>query len=77
MKNILEKKIKKVIEKVQPFIRMHGGDVLLVGVKDGVVTLQISGACAHCSLANLTYNEMIGGLLKKEVPEVKKIVIIK
>ncbi len=56
---------------------MHGGDVFLVGVEKGVVTLRISGACTHCSLADLTYNKMIGGLLKEEIPEIKKIVLLK
>lgn len=56
---------------------MHGGDVFLVSVKKGIVTLQITGACTHCSLANLTYNKMLGGLLKEEVPEVKEIILIK
>lgn len=56
---------------------MHGGDVSLVSVKDGIVTLRISGACTHCSLADLTYNRMLGGLLKEEVPGIKEIVLIK
>ncbi|MEK7501340.1 MAG: NifU family protein [Patescibacteria group bacterium] len=77
MKNILEKKIEKVIKKIRPYIQMHGGDVFLVSVKKGIVTLQITGACTHCSLANLTYNKMLGGLLKEEVPEVKEIILIK
>ena len=77
MKNILEKKIEKVIKKIRPYIQMHGGDVSLVSVKDGIVTLRISGACTHCSLADLTYNRMLGGLLKEEVPGIKEIVLIR
>ena len=73
----LKNKIEKVLEKVRPYIKMHGGDVSLVGVENGVVTLRISGACAHCSMADLTYNNLIAGLLRSEVSGIKDILIEK
>jgi Fe-S cluster biogenesis protein NfuA len=73
----MNKKIEKIIEKVRPYIQMHGGDVTLVDFEDGIVTLQVTGACTHCSMADLTYNKMLGGLLKEEVPEIKDIVLLK
>ena len=68
-------KVKAVLKKVRPYIQMHGGDVTLVGILKGVVTLNISGACAHCSMADLTYNKLIGGLLMEEVPGIKNVVL--
>ena len=73
----MNKKIEKLIAKVRPYIQMHGGDVDLVSVKKGIVTLHITGACTHCSLADLTYNKMLGGLLMQEFPQIKEIVIEK
>ena len=70
-------KVEAVLTKVRPYIQMHGGDVALIGVSKGVVTLNISGACAHCRLADLTYNKLIGGLLIEEVPGVKEVVLQK
>ena len=55
---------------------MHGGDVVLLEVKDGVARLKVYGACVGCSLADLTYNKMLGGLLKKEIPEIKKVELV-
>ncbi len=69
----MKEKVEKIIEKVRPYIQMHGGDVLLLDVKKGIVTLKISGSCSHCSLADLTYNKMLGGVLKKEIPGVKEV----
>ena len=54
---------------------MHGGDVFLVNTKNGIVTIKITGTCAHCSLSNITYNNMLGDILKEEIPEFKKIII--
>lgn len=73
----VQDKVEKVIAKVRPYIQTHGGDVEVVCVKKGVVTLKISGACAHCSMADLTYNKLIGGLLKEEVPELKGLILEK
>ncbi len=72
----MENKVKEILDKVRPYIQMHGGDVMLVEVKDGEVYLQVFGACKDCPLSDLTYNKMIGGLLKEEIPEIKKVVII-
>jgi Fe-S cluster biogenesis protein NfuA len=71
------KKVEEVLKKVRPYIQMHGGDVALVGVEKGIVTLNITGACAHCSLADLTYNNLITGLLREEVPGIKDVRLIK
>jgi len=66
-------KVEEILKKVRPYIQMHGGDVTLVGVEKGIVTLNISGACAHCSLADLTYNNLIAGLLREEIPGIKNV----
>ena len=65
----------EILTKVRPYVQMHGGDVQLIGIEDGVATLRIYGACVGCSLADMTYNTMIGGLLKEEIPEIKKVVL--
>ena len=72
----MEKKVQKIIDKVRPYILMHGGDVELVDIKSGIVTLRVTGACTHCSLAHITYNKMLGGILKEEVPGVKGVEVV-
>ena len=74
--NKTTKRVEDILTKVRPYIQMHGGDVSLIGVKDGIVTLNISGACVGCSLADLTYNKLVGGLLKEEVPGIKEVKLI-
>jgi Fe-S cluster biogenesis protein NfuA len=76
-KNKKTKKIEEILAKVRPYIQMHGGDVNLVDFEDGIVTLDISGACSHCSLADMTYNVLVAGLLKDEVPGVIDVKLLK
>lgn len=80
MKNNSEKtkkKIETLLAKVRPYIQMHGGDVQLRNFDTGTVILHITGACADCKLADLTYNDMVAGLLKAEIPEIREILIEK
>lgn len=71
----MEEKINKIIEKVRPYVQMHGGDVNLMDIKDGVVKIKISGACIGCQMASMTYDQMLGDMIREEVPEVKNIII--
>ena len=50
----LEPAVKNVIEKVRPSIKLDGGDVKLIGIKDGKVYVQLQGACVGCSSSNTT-----------------------
>jgi Fe-S cluster biogenesis protein NfuA len=75
MKNNMESKIQKIIEKMRPYVNMHGGDVEFVSLNDGIVKIKVTGACANCGLSKMTYNDMLGSMIKEEVPEIKDIVI--
>ena len=67
----MEEKVKKVIDAVRPYVQTHGGDVVIGKIEGNKVTLLVSGACTGCSYAHLTYNNLIGGMLKEEVPELE------
>ena len=64
----MEEKVEVILKKVRPFIQLHGGDVNLVGIKKGVVTLRVEVVCVDCPLEDLTYNKMVWNLIKEEVP---------
>lgn len=71
----MDKKIQKIIEKVRPYIQMHGGNVELLDIKDDTVKLKVSGACVGCRLADQTFNHLLGGMIREAVPKIKKIII--
>jgi len=70
----MKEKVLKALEKVRPHLQADGGDVELVEVTaDGVVKLRLKGACGCCPMAAMTMQQGISQVLKKEVPEIKKI----
>ena len=57
-------------EKVRPAVAGDGGDIVYRGFKEGVVYLQMQGACAGCPSSTITLKHGIENLLKYYVPEV-------
>lgn len=57
-------------EKVRPAVAGDGGDIVYRGFKEGVVYLQMQGACSGCPSSTMTLKHGIENLLKYYVPEV-------
>ena len=68
-----EDKINTLLDKVRPYIEMHGGNVQLLRVEGKTAVVKVYGACKNCSLANVTYNKTVGPLLIKEVEEIDNV----
>ena len=66
--------IKDLIEtRVRPAVANDGGDIRYRGFRDGVVYLQMQGACSGCPSSSATLKQGIEGLLKHYVPEVTEV----
>jgi Fe-S cluster biogenesis protein NfuA len=66
--------IKELIEtRVRPAVAGDGGDIRYRGFRDGVVYLQMQGACSGCPSSTATLKHGIEGLLKHYVPEVSEV----
>ena len=50
----LKPAVENVIEKVRPSIKLDGGDIKLIGIKDGKVYVQLEGACVGCASSGTT-----------------------
>ena len=69
----MKEKVQAVIDKIRPMLQADGGDVELVDVVDGVVTVRLQGACAGCPMSQMTLKNGIERYLKNEIPEVKSV----
>ncbi|TET30698.1 NifU family protein [Candidatus Aerophobetes bacterium] len=70
----MQQKVEKALAKVRPSLQADGGDVELIEVSDeGVVKVRLTGACGGCPMATMTLKAGIERVLKKEVPEVKRV----
>jgi len=66
--------IKDLIEtRVRPAVAGDGGDITFRGYKEGVVYLNMRGACSGCPSSTATLRHGIQNLLKHFVPEVVEV----
>ena len=72
----MQEKVKAALDQIRPVLLADGGDVELVAVNDGVVTLRLTGACGGCSMATITLKHGIERVLKEQVPEVKEVLAV-
>ena len=72
----MKEKVEAALEKIRPALQADGGDVELVDVNDGVVSLKLTGACSGCPMATMTLKMGIERVLAQEVPEVKEVVAV-
>ncbi len=59
--------------RVRPAVAGDGGDIQYRGYRDGIVHLQMQGACSGCPSSTATLKHGIEGLLKHYVPEVVEV----
>ena len=68
------KQIKELIDqRVRPAVAMDGGDISFCSFEDGVVTLQMKGACAGCPSSTATLKMGIENMLRHYIPEVLEV----
>lgn len=70
----VEKKIIEVLnEKVQPAIESHGGAIQFYKLENGIVYLDLQGACKGCPSSTITLKNGIENLLKYYFPEITSV----
>ena len=66
--------IKHLIDtRVRPAVAMDGGDIIFSSYEDGIVTLQMRGACQGCPSSAATLKMGIENMLRHYIPEVKEV----
>jgi len=63
-----------VLEKIRPYIQMHGGDVFLSELRGDAAILRFEGNCSMCPLLTVTVNRVVKPLLMEEIPEITKVI---
>jgi len=67
-------KVQKVLDKIRPSLQADGGDVKLIEVTDdGIVKVQLQGACHGCPMSQMTLKNGIERLILKELPEIRSV----
>jgi Fe-S cluster biogenesis protein NfuA/nitrite reductase/ring-hydroxylating ferredoxin subunit len=69
----VDTRIVRALDRVRPYLGSHGGDVKLLGVKEGVVHLRLEGSCHGCPSSTVTMKLAIEKAIEEAAPEVLRI----
>ena len=72
----MKEKVQEVINKIRPALQADGGDIELIDVTDGIVTVRLVGACQGCPMSEMTLKMGVERHLKEQVPEVSEVVSV-
>ena len=76
MADDLKKRVETALNTVRPHLQADGGDIELVSVENGIVKVRLQGACGGCLMSQMTMTQGVEKMIKKEVPEVKKVIAV-
>ena len=69
-----KEQVSRVLDLIRPALQADGGDVQLVDVdEEGVVTVQLHGACNGCPMSQMTLANGVERILKEHVPGVTRV----
>ena len=71
----IKERVEEVLEQIRPTLIADGGNVELVDVSDdGLVKVQLVGACGSCPFSLMTLKNGIEARLKELIPEVREVI---
>jgi Fe-S cluster biogenesis protein NfuA len=70
---VLRERVEAALDTIRPAIAMDGGNVELLDIEDGVVTLRMMGACGGCPMSTMTLKRGIEQRLREMVPGIERV----
>lgn len=74
----MKKQVEEILNQIRPSLQADGGDIKLIDVdeKNGIVKVQLVGACVGCPMSAITLKEGVERVLKEKVGGVKEVVAV-
>lgn len=65
--------VDEALEQIRPYVHSHGGEMELVGVDGGTVTLRLLGACDGCPSSSATLTQGVEAILRERWPGFRRL----
>jgi Fe-S cluster biogenesis protein NfuA len=72
----VEERVLLALEDVRPYLRSHGGDVELIGIRDGVARLRLVGSCHGCPSASATMKQTVEEAIVGHAPDLDAVEVV-
>jgi Fe-S cluster biogenesis protein NfuA len=68
--------VEAALAQIRPALQADGGDIELLDVNDGTVTVRLTGACGGCPMAAMTLKNGVERIIKEHVPEIVEVIAV-
>lgn len=68
-----EEIVREALDEIRPYVHSHGGEMELVAVSNGVVTLRLMGSCQGCPSSEVTLTQGVEQALRERWPGFRRL----
>ncbi|MBW3562826.1 MAG: NifU family protein [Actinobacteria bacterium] len=65
--------VEEALNEIRPYVHSHGGEMELVAVQEGIVTLRLMGACDGCPASSATLTQGVESTLREKWPGFRRL----
>jgi Fe-S cluster biogenesis protein NfuA len=77
VEHTLIEKVEMALNQIRPYLKSDGGDVRILEISDDkTLRLELLGACGSCSMSAMTFRGGIEETIRREVPEILKVIAV-
>jgi Fe-S cluster biogenesis protein NfuA len=69
----IDVRVRRALDSVRPLLSLHGGDVELLEVQNGVVRLRLTGSCNGCASSATTIHTAVETAIRETAPDISHI----
>ena len=73
----MRERVEGVLERVRGHLRVDGANVELLDIREGVVTVRLSGGCMRCPMSQMTLSTGLENALRDGGVDIRKVVIVR
>lgn len=75
-RDALQREAEQILEEnIRPQLKKHGGDVVISGLDEQVLSVRLLGQCTRCASAALTFDQMIRKTMLSSLPALRDVVL--
>ncbi len=72
-KNLRERILEVIERDIKPYLEMDGGSISLVNIEEGIVYVELTGACETCPSSTMTLKRGVEAILKRKISGIRAV----
>ncbi|MDP2067661.1 MAG: NifU family protein [Lutibacter sp.] len=66
--------VENALQEIRPYLQADGGNIILVDIRDNIVSVQLEGNCLGCSVNQMTLKNGVEATIKRHAPQILQVI---